>query len=67
MSVTQLSDKISQIERRMEEARRQGRQEERQFIIDVLTATKDQSTHPATRAGLRLAADLVKGLPIGNL
>lgn len=51
---------------RLETARRQGREIERLFIVNVLTATMLDTQNQQQRDGIRLARDLVRGLPMDN-
>ncbi len=49
--------------KRINEARKEGREAERLYIDNVLTATMLDAMNPDQRAALKLARDLVRGLP----
>ena len=51
------------LELRIAEAIKQGREAERVFIDNVLTAVMLDATDQNQRDGLRLARDIVRGLP----
>lgn len=57
------SDQIDVRFRQLAEARKQGREEERDYIVSVLQAMHQHMTHPATRASVRLAQSIIAGLP----
>lgn len=62
---TQL-DQLKHLEHRIAEAKQDGRALEREFITNVLTATMLDCTDPNQKQGLRLARDIVRGLPPQN-
>lgn len=51
---------------RIAQAIKQGRETERVFIDNVLTAVMLDSVDPQQREGLRLARDIVRGLPLDD-
>lgn len=57
-------EQLAQIEKRMKEAHAQGREIEREYIDNVLTAVMLEVAHKQHQAGLKLARDIVRGLPL---
>lgn len=57
---------LEQIEKRIKEARNQGRELERVYIDNVLTAVMLEVANKQHTAGLKLARDIVRGLPLSE-